>query len=134
MCDLNAVQTNVHHSLIWEFILYKFELDHNASKTTKNIWAKDEDTFNHYTVTRGFMKFHLCCKKLDNQTRADRPKTVDSKSVFQAVEENQMSCTQRVSGELSISMFCVIHHLHNFTTTSAAELCFMLLKYCKTFD
>ena len=48
MCDLKAAQMNMQHSLIWELILYKYELGYNATKTSKNICnAKDEGTVDY---------------------------------------------------------------------------------------
>ena len=45
---------NVQPSLIWEQMLYEFELGHNvAMEATKNIYyAKGEDTVDQSTVTR----------------------------------------------------------------------------------
>ena len=45
----------------------------------------------------------LGLKNLDDQARSGRPKSVDSKAVLQAIEENMVSNIQRVSGELGIS-------------------------------
>ena len=56
---------NMQHSLIWEFMLYKFKLGHNAMKAAKNICAKDEGAVDHSTVTRWFKKFCLGCKNLN---------------------------------------------------------------------
>ena len=41
--DLKTVQMNIQCNLIWELMLYEFELGHNAFETIKNICcAKDE--------------------------------------------------------------------------------------------
>ena len=53
MCDLKAAQMNVQHGLIWEFMLYKFELGHNAMEATKNIcYVKSEGAVDHSLETR----------------------------------------------------------------------------------
>ena len=46
----------------------EFDLGHNAMEAIKNTcWVKGESTVDHCTVTRGFKKFHLGCKNLNNQ-------------------------------------------------------------------
>ena len=61
-------------------------------KKIKNICcAKGEGIVNSSTVTRWFEKFWLGCKNLDNQARSDRPKTVDSKAILQAIDANSES-------------------------------------------
>ena len=55
---------------------------------------KGEDKFDQTTVIRGFKKFHLGCKNLDNQATSGKPKKLCSKPKRQI---------QRVSGEFSIS-------------------------------
>ena len=83
MCDLKAEQINVQCNLIQELLLYKFELHHNAVEVTKNIYcAKAEGTVNHTKVTKWHKNFRLGCKNLDGQSRSDRPKRVDSKTVL----------------------------------------------------
>ena len=78
--NLNVIQMNVQCSLIWELMLYEFEMGHNAMEATKNIcWVKVEGENDHNTVTRWFKKFCLGCKNLNDQARSDRPKTVNSK-------------------------------------------------------
>ena len=91
--------------LIQELIIYEFELDYNAAvEATKNIcFAKDEGRVVPSTVTRWLKKFCSDCKKLDNKARSDRPKTVDSEAVLQAIETNPVCNTWSVSGEFSIS-------------------------------
>ena len=48
-------------------------------------------------------KMSLGLQVFDDQERSDRLKTVNSETVFQAVEKNPVSSFRRVSGELSIS-------------------------------
>ena len=128
MYDLKAAQMNMQCSLIWELMLHKFELGHNASEAAKSFyWTKGERTVDNSTVTRWFKKFCLYYYNLRNQARSSRPKTMDSKAVLQAIETDLMSNTWRVSGELSISQSSMVHHVH-------VELYFILPKYCKTFE
>ena len=48
ICDLKAVQVNIQCSLIWELMLYKFELNHNTAEATKNICCTTgEDAVDH---------------------------------------------------------------------------------------
>ena len=67
---------------------------------------------------------HLFCKKLDNQARSGRLKSVDSVA-------NMVSSTLRVSGELSISKSSVVSHFHDLGKTIEN---FMLPECCKTSD
>ena len=55
-------------------------------------------TKSNQTVPGWLKKFRLSYKKLDNQTRSRRPKTVNSKAVFKAIEAILVSNTRRVSG------------------------------------
>ena len=105
-CDLKAVQKNMQYSLIWELILYKFQLDHDTMEATKNIcYTKDNGTVNYFTITRLFKKFCWGCKNLNNQSK------LDCETVLQAIEANLANSTQRVQCGLP---------------------CLMLTKYCKT--
>ena len=98
VCDLKATHMKMRHSLIQELMLYKFKLSHNTRDAIKNICCvKGEGVAEYSTITRKFKEFYLYCKNLDNQARSDRPKTVDSNAMLQAIEE---SSTWRVSGEL----------------------------------
>ena len=76
-------------------------------EVTKNICCgKGEGAADHITVTRWF-------KNHNNQAMSGRPKTVNSIAMLQAIEGNLVSNTQRVSGELSISLSSVMYHLHD---------------------
>ena len=67
-CYLKAMQMNVQCNLIWELMLYKFKLGHNAVKATKNIcFAKGEGSVDQSTVNWEFKEFHSGCKNLDEQ-------------------------------------------------------------------
>ena len=90
-----------------------FKFDHDTVEATKTICCgKGEESFDHSQLTRWFNKFCLDCKNLDNQARLDRPRTKDSETVLQAIVADSASNTWRVSGELSISEFSLVHHLH----------------------
>ena len=79
----------------------------NAVEATKNICCmKGEGTVDRNTVTRRFKKFCSGCKNLDNQARSSWPKTGGSALT------HPMSSTLRVSGEMGIPQFSVVHHLH----------------------
>ena len=44
LSDLKATQMNMQYSLIWELMLYEFELNYNAVEATKSICCvKGED-------------------------------------------------------------------------------------------
>ena len=73
--------------------------------------TKSEGKVDHSTVTRWFKKFHTGRKDLNNQARSDRPKSMDSMAVLEAIEANLASNTWRVSDKLVISQSSVIHHL-----------------------
>ena len=117
-------------------MFYKFKLGHNAVEATRNICcAKGEDAINYATITRWFKKFCLRSKKLDDQVRSDRSKTVDSKAMLQAIEANPSSNTWRVSGRFSILQSSVACHLHDLGKSIwCSRLLLILPKYCKTFD
>ena len=57
----------------------------------------------------------LVLQNLDNQAMPGWPKSVIFKVVLQAIEANLASCIWRVSGELIISQFSVVSHLHDFS-------------------
>ena len=70
MCDLKAGQMNMQHSILQEFMPYESVLGHDAAEATRNICCvKVDSTVDHSTVTRGFEKFCLSCKKFNNQVR-----------------------------------------------------------------
>ena len=113
VCELKVAPMNVQYRLIWKLIHYQFELGHNTTQPTKNIYCmKGEGAVDHSTVTRWFKKFCSSCKN-DDQEKAGRPKTIDSKAMLQAIEANLLSSTGRVSGKLSISQSSVVYHFHN---------------------
>ena len=53
------------------------------------------------------------CKNLNDQTRSGKHKTTDFKAMLKDILANPGSSTLRVSGELRISQFSVIHYLDN---------------------
>ena len=80
---------NVRHSLIWQFMLYAFELGHNATEATKNICCtKSEGTVDHNTVTRWLKKNCLFYENLDNQAKSDR---LDSETMFKEYQTSLAS-------------------------------------------
>ena len=110
-------------------MVYAFELGHNFSEASKKV--KSEDTGDN----TWFKKFRSVWKNLNDQPRLGRPETVDSDAVIQAIETNQESCTQRVSDELSISLFSVVYHLYDFDQSIQSCSSYLTLpKYCKTFN
>ena len=114
VCDLKPVQMNVQYHLIWELMLYEFELGYNVVQAIKNICCvKGEGAVDHNTVTNWLRNF-ACCKNLDYQARSGRPKTADLKAMLQVIKTNLALSTQRLWGKLGISQSSVVHHLHNF--------------------
>ena len=68
---------------------YKFELGHDITEATKNTSCEDEGIVYHNTVTRGFKKFCLGCKNLNNQAMSGRIRTVNTEAIaLQAIEVN----------------------------------------------
>ena len=52
-CDLKAAQMNMQCDLIWESMLFKFKLGHDAMEASKSIcYVQSEDTVDHSTVIR----------------------------------------------------------------------------------
>ena len=124
---MKATQMNMQHSLIWELMFYKLELGHNAAEAIKNIcYAKSEGKVDHSTLIWWFKKFPSDCKKLTDQARSGRPKTVDSKVILQVIEYH-VSLTSRSSLWFIIFMTSV-------KISEAASFCLMLPKYCLTID
>ena len=131
--DLKTVQMNMQHSLIQEFMLYKFKLGHNSIETTKNITCvKGEGAVDHSIVTRWFKKFHLSCKNLDDQARSDRPKTQEPEAMLQALEANLMNSTQKASDNLGISQFTEVCHINYrlLSTFSLRECGILVILVC----
>ena len=73
------------------------ELSRNTVKVTRKICcAKGESAVDQITISRWLEKVHLGFKKLKDQERSGRPKTVESDAVFQAMEVNTVNGTRRV--------------------------------------
>ena len=119
--DLKAAQINMQCCLIWDLILYKFELGHNTSQASKNICCiKSDDAGDHSTVTRWLKKFCLGCKNLNHLASSEQ----DSDAVLQAIEVNLVSITWAWH---LISMWFIT--FMTFAKVSrGAELCLMLTK------
>ena len=101
------------HVQIRDLMFYSFELRYNTADSTQTIcWAEGEGTNDHITVTRWLEKFCVCCKKLDDQTRADRPKNLDLEASLQDRVGNPASSTWRVSGKFYVSQSNLVCHLH----------------------
>ena len=70
-------------------------------RATKNFCcSKDEGTVQKL---KGFKKFGLGSKHLNDHVQSNRLKTMDSETVLQAIEVNLMCTTWRVSGEFGVS-------------------------------
>ena len=69
---------------------------------------KGEDAVEHSRVTRGFMKFCLGFKNLNNQAMSGKSKTMDSEAMFKAIEGDPVNSAQRVLGKLNISQPSVL--------------------------
>ena len=111
-----CTQMNVHWSQICELMLYNFGMGHEITeKKNENIVQKEKNTVDHNEVTKWFKKFLLDYKNLDNQVRSDRPKTINSKAICQVLEANLVSSTWSESGELDISKFIVVCHIHKLS-------------------
>ena len=74
----------------------------NSKAATRNIYcaAKGEGVIDHRTVNKRIQKIHTGCKKLDDQERSGRLKTLNSKAMLQVIEVNPMSNIPRLSGEV----------------------------------
>ena len=67
-------------NLIQELMLYEFELGHKSQGSNENICCV-KGTVDYNPVIRWW-------KKLDDQAKSGRPKTVDSEAVLRAREAN----------------------------------------------
>ena len=85
------------------------------SEGAKRESSKSEGAVDHSTVTKQFKKFWLGCHKLDNYTRSDRSKIMDSDSILHEVEANPVNSTWIISGELVIFQSSLVQHLHNLS-------------------
>ena len=109
LCDLKVVQMIVKCSVIQEPMLYK--LEYNATEATENIcYVKAKITVYHCAVIR-IQKFSLGSMTTWQDQVGLKPGIF--KAVLQTKEENLVSCTWRVSGELGISKYSLVHHLHD---------------------
>ena len=103
--DSKAAQVNVQHSLIGELLLYEFELGHYSEEGRKIIcYGKDESAVDQSKVSRWLKKYCPACKNFPHQARSSRPKSVESKTMFQDIEANPASCNQ-ILNELKHSFF-----------------------------
>ena len=85
---------NMKYNPIWELILFKFELGHNAANATKNICcAKGEGAVDHITATLWFKN--------------------ESEVKLQTIDANLVNYAWRVSGKLSTSQSSLVFQLHN---------------------
>ena len=93
VCGLKVAKMNLQSSLVWKLVLDKFELNYKPAKTTKDIcFVKGEGVVDYSTVNACFRTFISGC---DDQAGLARPRTMDSKTKFQATETNSES-TRRV--------------------------------------
>ena len=63
---------------------------------------------------KNFAKFYyvlICDAYITWPKQKGRPRNMDFKAMFPAIEENLLSCTRGISGEIRISLAC---HVHNF--------------------
>ena len=79
-----------------------------------NIYCR-QNAVDHSTVSEWLKKLCPCCKNLDEQARSVRPKSMDSEAVWQTIEANPGSSTQRVSG---FSQPGVFHSFHDLDKTN----------------
>ena len=78
VCDLKVALRNVQNRPIWEFMIYKFELGHNAVEATNILcWTKSEVAVDHNIVIRCLKKFYSCCTNLNDQAYLRMPKNQD---------------------------------------------------------
>ena len=73
------------------------------------------------------------CKNLD-QSKSGKPKTTNSESALQVIEENPVSSTLGVSGNLGIpqsSVFC--HHHDSSSSIPSCQMVLHISLYWKTF-
>ena len=71
--------------------------------------TKGESAFVQNTVTIWLKEFCSSCKNIDDQVRSSRLKAIDF------IDADLMHKTRRVSGEIGISRFNMIHHLQEFS-------------------
>ena len=88
---------DIQGRLIREPMLHEFHLSHNTTETSKNIcFVKDGGIVDRGTITRWLKKIRWGCKKLEDQARSGKPKTVASEVVFQVIEVNPTSISRSV--------------------------------------
>ena len=91
-------------------------------------------SWSQYSNQIGYKKFHPVYKNLNDQARSGKPKTVDSEALLQTMEANPVGNTRRVSGEFSISLSSVVHHLHNLSKSiSSSRIVFHFRKILQNF-
>ena len=84
---------DVQCSLIQDFTLYVYKLDHNTVEAAKNIsCTKSESAVDHsINLPRWFKEFCSGCKNLDDQTK---PKSIDFEAMLQTIEAKSESIRQ----------------------------------------
>ena len=61
-------------------------------EATKSFYCVEHEGIVDYnTINKWFKKFWLGCRNIDDLEKSSRPKTINFKTVFQAVLENQVS-------------------------------------------
>ena len=87
---------NMHHNLIQELMLYKFELSNQKHLSEK--WRYSWSQYSNQVVQEILLGLQEPCKNLFLMARSSRPKTMNFKALLQAIKANPASNTQRVSG------------------------------------
>ena len=128
VCRLKTAQMKDLCCLIQELV---FELDHNTAEAIRNIcYTKEKDA-----VKQWLEKFRLGYQELNGQTWSGTPKTGDSETLLQAIEEILWVTLEEYQVS-SVSHTPV--GFVTFTTSANAsgiiELCLMLPKCCKIFN
>ena len=105
LSDLKAGLMNVQCRLIRQLRIYKFELSHNATEETENIFLCERwrSIWSQNIVSRELKNFAPVSRTLMIRQNQRWDKSVNFEAVFQAIDAKTASSIQRISGGISIS-------------------------------
>ena len=121
----------MHSILIQDIRLYGFELDHNATEATTNIYSMRNYGAVDHSIEKN-CSWYFAPIERNSMIKLGQ---FGPKPVFQVKEANPVNSTWKVSGNLGISPSSVVcPHTTPVKTSRVANLCITLLISCKNFD
>lgn len=85
---------------------------------TKICDIEGKDIVSIRTAQKWFKKFNEGHTNLEDESRSGRPRTVDTKAILEAVENNPSTSSRVLSHELDIPQTSIVRHLHEIGKVS----------------